>query len=294
MQSDRFAREIVGILTLSNTARSRRLMRNPLGGPQASWEEYTCGGSGFARSRPCRARPARRPRHHTPLPRAALPRHYPRAATRLALVSPASTVGGAGRPTRHSSRRRCAARRHRPFWCAVSTRAWFRCMMAAQLSGTPLGRLSDRCWLMHQEAALVAFEYTHSRLYCGVWRSSTHRRNPHTPWKRTHMHCLNPQAPRKRTSIAPSQPANTVEGSAYAPSQPADIVEANPYAQWRRANTVEAREYARWHAPDVRKRKAGPYHTEPAQPATQADAAARPANAGHFVTRSRHQRGSAV
>ena len=31
MQSDRFAREIVGILALSDAARSRRLMRNPLG-----------------------------------------------------------------------------------------------------------------------------------------------------------------------------------------------------------------------------------------------------------------------
>jgi hypothetical protein len=32
MQHDRFAREIVGILALSYAARSRRLMRNPLGG----------------------------------------------------------------------------------------------------------------------------------------------------------------------------------------------------------------------------------------------------------------------
>jgi hypothetical protein len=32
MQSDRFAREIVGILVLSYAARLRRLMRNPLGG----------------------------------------------------------------------------------------------------------------------------------------------------------------------------------------------------------------------------------------------------------------------
>ena len=32
MQSDRFAREIVGILALSYVARSRRLMRNPFGG----------------------------------------------------------------------------------------------------------------------------------------------------------------------------------------------------------------------------------------------------------------------
>jgi len=31
MQSDRFAREIVAILALSSVARSRRLMRNPLG-----------------------------------------------------------------------------------------------------------------------------------------------------------------------------------------------------------------------------------------------------------------------
>jgi hypothetical protein len=31
MQSDRFAREIVGILALSYAARSRRLMRRPLG-----------------------------------------------------------------------------------------------------------------------------------------------------------------------------------------------------------------------------------------------------------------------
>ena len=31
MQSDRFAREIVGILALSYAARSRRLMRNPVG-----------------------------------------------------------------------------------------------------------------------------------------------------------------------------------------------------------------------------------------------------------------------
>ena len=34
MQSDRFAREIVRILALSDAARSRRLMRNPLG-PEA-------------------------------------------------------------------------------------------------------------------------------------------------------------------------------------------------------------------------------------------------------------------
>jgi len=32
MQSDRFAREIMAILALSGAARSRRLMRNPLGG----------------------------------------------------------------------------------------------------------------------------------------------------------------------------------------------------------------------------------------------------------------------
>jgi hypothetical protein len=31
MQSDRFARKIVGILALSYAARSRRLMRNPFG-----------------------------------------------------------------------------------------------------------------------------------------------------------------------------------------------------------------------------------------------------------------------
>jgi hypothetical protein len=31
MQSDRFAREIIAILARSNAARSRRLMRNPLG-----------------------------------------------------------------------------------------------------------------------------------------------------------------------------------------------------------------------------------------------------------------------
>ena len=31
MQSDRFAREIIAILTVSYAARSRRLMRNPLG-----------------------------------------------------------------------------------------------------------------------------------------------------------------------------------------------------------------------------------------------------------------------
>jgi len=30
--ADRFAREIIGILALSGAARSRRLMRNPLGG----------------------------------------------------------------------------------------------------------------------------------------------------------------------------------------------------------------------------------------------------------------------
>jgi hypothetical protein len=33
MQSDRFAREIVAILAPSGAARSRRLMRNPFGGP---------------------------------------------------------------------------------------------------------------------------------------------------------------------------------------------------------------------------------------------------------------------
>jgi hypothetical protein len=32
MQSDRFAREIAAILALSGAARSRRLMRHPLGG----------------------------------------------------------------------------------------------------------------------------------------------------------------------------------------------------------------------------------------------------------------------
>ena len=74
---------------------------------------------------------------HYPAPRFPT---IPRAAYKLALVSPASTVGGAGRPTRHSSRRRCAARKRRPFWCAISTRAWFRAIMAAQLSGKSLGR----------------------------------------------------------------------------------------------------------------------------------------------------------
>jgi len=34
MQSDRFEREIVGILTLSDAARSRRLMRKPFAGAQ--------------------------------------------------------------------------------------------------------------------------------------------------------------------------------------------------------------------------------------------------------------------
>jgi len=34
MQSDRFAREIIAILTVSYAARSRRLMRNPLGGEE--------------------------------------------------------------------------------------------------------------------------------------------------------------------------------------------------------------------------------------------------------------------
>ncbi len=43
-----------------------------LGGPQASWEEYTCGGSGFARSRSRRAHPARRPQ--TPYPTYPAPR----------------------------------------------------------------------------------------------------------------------------------------------------------------------------------------------------------------------------
>jgi hypothetical protein len=38
MQSDRFAREIMAILALSYAARSRRLMRNPLGGSQS----YSC------------------------------------------------------------------------------------------------------------------------------------------------------------------------------------------------------------------------------------------------------------
>jgi hypothetical protein len=40
MQSDRFAREIVAILALSDAARSRRLMRNPLGRacqPHLAW-----------------------------------------------------------------------------------------------------------------------------------------------------------------------------------------------------------------------------------------------------------------
>ena len=137
----------------------------------------------------------------------------------------------------------------------------------------------------------VAVEYTLSQ------PAATVEANPYPQWRGADTVEANPYAQWPGADIieanayAPSQPANTVEGSAHAPSQPADIVEANPYAQWRRANTVEANSYARWHAPDVRKRKAGPYHTEPAQPATQADAAARPANAGHFVTRSRHQRG---
>jgi hypothetical protein len=36
MQSDRFAREIVAFLTFSRAARSRRLMRTPLGGHHQS------------------------------------------------------------------------------------------------------------------------------------------------------------------------------------------------------------------------------------------------------------------
>jgi len=43
MQSDRFAREIVGILALSDAARSRRLMRNPFGGSfssSAQWHQH--------------------------------------------------------------------------------------------------------------------------------------------------------------------------------------------------------------------------------------------------------------
>ena len=87
-------------------------------------------------------------------PRAAPPPPYPsypaprfptipRAAKSLALVSPKYTVGGAGRPTRRSSRRRCTAQTRRPFCSPISTRAWFRCIMAAQLSGTPLDGISS-------------------------------------------------------------------------------------------------------------------------------------------------------
>ena len=172
-----------------------------------------------------------------------------------------------------------------------------------RLMRNPLGRLSDRCWLMHQKAgssrssirARDCDAACRARVHPGatIWPEGS----AYARWQPADTMEANPYAQRQppdtveANEYAPSQPANSVEGSAYAPSQPADIVEANPYAQWRRANTVEAREYARWHAPDVRKRKAGPYHTEPAQPAAQADAAARPANARHFVTRSRHQRG---
>ncbi len=79
--------------------------------------------------------------HPYPIPHYPAPRFptIPRAAKSLALVSPASTARSAGRPTRHSSRRRCAAHRRRPFCAMISTRTWFRCMMAAQLSGKALG-----------------------------------------------------------------------------------------------------------------------------------------------------------
>ncbi len=56
---------------------------------------------------------------HYPAPRFPT---IPRAAYKLALVSAWSNVRSAGRPTRHSSRRRCAAHRRRPFCNAISTR----------------------------------------------------------------------------------------------------------------------------------------------------------------------------
>ncbi len=73
---------------------------------------------------------------HYPAPRFPT---IPRAAYKLALVSAWSSVRSAGRPTRRSSRRRCAAQTRRPFWCAISTPARSRCIMAAQLSGKSLG-----------------------------------------------------------------------------------------------------------------------------------------------------------
>ena len=73
---------------------------------------------------------------HYPAPRFPT---IPRAAYKLALVSAWSSVRSAGRPTRHSSGRRCAARRLRPFCRAISTRTSYRCIMAAQLSGNPFG-----------------------------------------------------------------------------------------------------------------------------------------------------------
>ena len=82
MQSDRFAREIVTILAHSGAARSRRLMRNPLGGPQSRRCRKSLVVQALRDLAPAAPAPRGAPIPHTPLPRAALPHHEPRAATR--------------------------------------------------------------------------------------------------------------------------------------------------------------------------------------------------------------------
>ena len=80
MQSDRFAREIVAFLARSDAARLRRLMRNPLGGPQAILLGLGSGGLASRNRVPGRARHARRcpinhlPHHPAPRPPTSAPR----------------------------------------------------------------------------------------------------------------------------------------------------------------------------------------------------------------------------
>ena len=83
MQSDRFAREIVTILAHSGAARSRRLMRNPLGGPQSRRCRKSLVVQALRDLAPAAPAPRGAPIPHTPLPRAAPPHHYPRAAYKL-------------------------------------------------------------------------------------------------------------------------------------------------------------------------------------------------------------------
>ncbi len=123
--------------TTSRSIGAARVKRRALGGPQG--RRCHKGRWFMLRAisplpRPPRAAPPH-PIPHYPAPRFPT---IPRAAKSLALVSARSNVRSAGRPTRHSSGRRCAAQTRRPFCRAISTPTWSRCIMAAQLSGNPL------------------------------------------------------------------------------------------------------------------------------------------------------------